>query len=134
VNVRRTWTVAWLGGSVLGIANGIVREALLKRVTTDRTADRISAASLTALLAAYFSTLDRRWPIPSRVAAAEIGATWAALTVAFEFGFGHYVDRKSWSELVGNYDVSKGRLWPFVLAWIAAGPVAVRELRRTAHV
>ena len=132
MNARRRWTLAWAGGSVLGIVNGVTREALIKRVTADRTADRVSAASLSALLAGYFVVLQHRWPIPTRGDAARIGATWAALTVVFEFGFGHYVDRKSWPELIGNYDVREGRLWPFVLAWIAAGPAIVRELQAPA--
>jgi hypothetical protein len=46
----------------------------------------------------------------------------------FEFGFGHYVDRKSWRESIDNYDVSEGRVWPLVLAWTTIGPPAVRAL------
>jgi hypothetical protein len=54
---------------------------------------------------------------------------WLALTVAFEFGFGRLVAKQSWDELLADYDVAEGRTWPFVLAWIAAGPAAVRALR-----
>ena len=50
------------------------------------------------------------------------------LTVLFEFGFGRYVDRKSWSELAEDYNLSEGRTWILVLAWIAAGPAAIRAL------
>ena len=39
----------------------------------------------------------------------EIGAAWVVLTVIFEFGFGHYVDGKSWSELLENYNLPAGR-------------------------
>jgi hypothetical protein len=57
-----------------------------------------------------------------------VGAQWLALTVAFEFGFGRLVARQSWDELLADYDVRAGRTWPFVLAWIAAGPEVTRRL------
>ena len=124
----RRWTLAWLGGSVLGIVNGVVREALYKdRVGTD-TANQISAGSLIALLAAYFWMLERREPLPDTRTAFEVGGIWTVLTVVFEFGFGHYVDRKSWAELRENYDPRSGNLWLLVLLWIAAGPESVRRL------
>jgi hypothetical protein len=124
----RRWIAAWLGGSVLGVANGIVREAAYKSRVGERAANQISSATLAAALAAYFALLQRRWPLASTRSALEVGGVWAALTVAFEFGFGHYVDRKSWSELAENYDVRKGNLWPADLLWIAVGPATARSL------
>ena len=53
---------------------------------------------------------------------AMIAATWLLLTLAFEFTFGHWVDHKTWSELLANYNVVRGKLWPFVLASIVAAP------------
>jgi hypothetical protein len=35
--------------------------------------------------------------------------------VAFEFGFGHYVQHDPWSELLAQYNVFAGNLWPMVL-------------------
>lgn len=128
--VFRRWAVAWLGGSVLGIANGVIRETLYKDRVGDLTANQISAATLIALLALYFWLLERRWPISTRRLALEIGATWVLLTVLFEFLFGHYLDGKSWSELFENYDLAGGNLWLLVLAWIGVGPAAVRALHR----
>jgi hypothetical protein len=122
--------VAWLGGSVLGVANGVIREKTYGRRLSDETADRISAVSLVKLLALYFRLLDRRWPIPTSRRAFEIGGGWMALTVLFEFGFGHYVARKSWSELAANYDMRQGNLWPLVLLWTGVGPAATRLTRR----
>ena len=58
--------------------------------------------------------------------ALEVGIAWLALTVAFEFGFGRYVAHTSWRELLADYDLRKGRLWPLVLAWIMLGPALVR--------
>jgi hypothetical protein len=52
------------------------------------------------------------------------------LTVAFEFGFGHWVDRKSWAELLENYDLRTGHVFLLVLLWVGIGPAVVRALRR----
>ena len=124
----RRWIVAWLGAAVLGIVNGTIRELAYKDRVGESTANRISVATLIALLALYFSVLQRRWPLPTTRDALSIGAIWVALTVLFEFGFGHYVDGDSWEELLENYDVTEGNLWILILLWIAAGPESVRAL------
>jgi hypothetical protein len=124
----RRWIVAWVGASVLGIVNGAIRELAYKDRVGDSKANRISAATLIALLALYFRALQRRWPLATRQDAMSIGAIWVALTVLFEFGFGHYVVGDSWEELLENYDVTEGNLWVLVLLWIAAGPAVVRAV------
>ena len=121
--------LAWLGGSVLGVANGVIRETVYKERVGDLRGNQISAATLIALLAFYFWLLQRRWPITTAQKALEIGATWLVLTVLFEFGFGHYVDRKPWSELLKNYNLAGGNLWLLVLVWIWLGPALIRALR-----
>ena len=126
----RRYTVAWLGGVVIGVANGTARELTYRKRVGELAAHQISTATAIALFAAYFWGLERRWPIPSRRSALGIGATWLLLTVAFEFGFGHYVAKKSWPELLRDYDLSEGRVWGLVLAWLAFCPLAVRELTR----
>lgn len=51
-----------------------------------------------------------------------VGAIWLAATVAFEFGFGHYVVGHSWNKLLRDYNFMKGRLWLLVLIWILIMP------------
>lgn len=128
---RRLWTrwaLAWLGGPLIGIANGVTRELAYKDEVGELTAHQISTASAVALFAVYLWFLSRRWPIPTAETALAIGALWVVLTVGFEFGFGHYVDGKTWSELLGDYNVAKGHLWPLVLAWLGIGPLVMRKL------
>ena len=61
---------------------------------------------------------------------AVIGLLWVALTVAFEFGFGHYVMGNSWTKLFADYDITAGRLWPLVLLTLLLWPVLAGLLRR----
>jgi len=39
---------------------------------------------------------------------------WLLLTLAFEFGFGHYVFGKPWSVLLADYRLDQGRIWTLV--------------------
>jgi lysylphosphatidylglycerol synthetase-like protein (DUF2156 family) len=111
------------------VANGTVRELVLLPRVTESAAHQLSTASLVALLGGYFWSLHRRWPIRTATTAAGIGASWALMTVAFEFGLGHYVEGKSWATLTADYDLTDGRVWVFVLVWTAVGPVIVRRLQ-----
>lgn len=42
--------------------------------------------------------------------------------MAFEFLFFHYVGGHAWEELLANYNIARGRLWPVVLLWVAVAP------------
>lgn len=80
------------------------------------------------LLGGYMRLLQRRWPLSSRREALSIGAAWAGMTVAFEFGFGHWVAGDSWSALLENYDVTAGKVWALVPLEMATGPELARRL------
>lgn len=125
---RRRWLAAWLGGPVIGIANGVTRELTYGERVGELTAHQISTGTAIVLFAGYFALLQRRWPLPSRRVALQVGSAWLVATVAFEFAFGHWGDGKSWSELAGDYDVTAGHLWPLVLAWLALGPETARRV------
>ena len=43
---------------------------------------------------------ERRHPLPTTSAALRIGLMWASASVAFEFVFGRYVNKDSWSKLL----------------------------------
>jgi hypothetical protein len=129
VTVRSRWIAAWGGGALVGVANGVLREATFAKVLSERWAHAASGATAVMAFAGYFSALQRRWPIPTTGEALTIGGSWLALTVAFEFGFGRTVAKQSWKELLDDYNLAEGRTWPLVLAWIALGPAVVRELQ-----
>lgn len=124
----RRWLVAWVGAPVLAIVNGAIRELAYEDHMGESTADQVSVAPLIALLALYFWVLQRRWPLATRRDALLVGAAWAAMSVLFEFGFGHYVEGDSWADLLRTYDATAGNLWILIPLWIAAGPVAVRAI------
>ena len=131
---ERRWRLAWLGGPVIGIANGVTRELVYKDAVGDLAAHQLSTVSALGLFAGYFWWLQRRYPLADDRAALRVGGFWLGLTVLFEFGFGRAVDGKSWEELIADYDLTAGRLWTLVLAWLALGPLLTRRLRDDVHV
>jgi hypothetical protein len=127
--VWRPWLIVWFGAPVIAIANGALRELVYRPYMGERTAQLVSTALLIGLLALYMRSLDRRWRLPSGRSAYKIGLSWLALTVAFEFGFGRYVEGASWEQLLAQYDVTRGSAWVLVPLWTTVGPAAIRALR-----
>jgi hypothetical protein len=117
-----------VGGSVLGIVNGSLRELLYKDSVGELPAHYISTATLMVLLALYIWMLEQRWPLASQQDAIRVGLTWSVLTASFDFGFGHFVAGKSWAELAHDYDVRAGRVWILILLWMAVAPEGARRL------
>ncbi len=121
--------LAWLGGSVLGIANGVIRETVYKDRVGDLTADQISAATLVALLALSFWVVERPWPITHDPKGSRnryrLGGADRSLRVRIR----PLSRQKSRSELFENYNLAGGNLWLLVLAWVGIGPAAMRAVR-----
>ena len=124
---RRRWLAAWLGLAVLGVGNGVARVALYEDAVGDQLGHQISTATLMILIAGYAWLLQRLWPLTSTRAAWQVGAAWVAMTIAFEFGFGHYVTGNSWSKLLADYNILEGRLWLLIPLTILLAPVLARR-------
>lgn len=115
-NIAMWWkaVLLWFMLMVLAIANGTVRIKLIIPHTGLTMGLAISTLMLCALI--LFATwLSIRWMGPDDAQQAlGIGALWLALTLAFEFGAGHFLFKKPWSELLLDYDLSRGRIWVLV--------------------
>lgn len=103
-------------------ANGIFREAGLKRWMDAQAADLTSAAvgAVIILLLTFFFFRPLAGSTTRTLLVVSIFLV--VLTVIFEFAIGRLVDRKSWSELLENYAIWRGRLWPALLLLIALTP------------
>jgi hypothetical protein len=112
----------WLLLAVVMSANGIFRELALKPALGAPSADFMSAMLGIALILGITRWLFRPLAGSAPRELVRASVLLVCLTVAFEFLVGHYVDGKSWTELVANYAIWRGRLWPIVLATIALTP------------
>lgn len=112
----------WVLLAVLMSVNGVLREAVLRPGLGDRPADVLSAALGIALilLVTAFGFRPLAGAPTGRLLA--ISALLVAITVAFELVLGRSVDHKSWAELLGNYAIWRGQLWPVVLLVVAITP------------
>jgi hypothetical protein len=108
---------------VLAVLNGGVRDTWLSPVLGD-TIGRAISSVLLALLILLATWLTIRWIGPTTPGQAMmVGALWVGLTLAFEFGVGHYGFGKSWAELLADYDLLRGRIWILVLLATFVAPM-----------
>ncbi|MFO7635518.1 MAG: hypothetical protein R6W76_23430 [Caldilinea sp.] len=122
------YMLAWLVLPVIGIVNGIMRQVGYRDLLGDLAAHQVSTVTAILLFALYVWWLSRRWPLTSVREAITVGLLWLALTVAFEFLFGHYIMGNSWERLLHDYNLFDGHVWVFVLIWITIAPYVFYRL------
>ena len=121
---------AWPLIMVMAIVNGTIRDFTYGRFLGERLAHSLSVFPLLLGIFAVALWLARRWPLPSLAATAGVGAIWLALTLSFEFGLGTAAGRPM-AELLEQYDLVHGNLWPLVPLTMALAPAVVRRLMTT---
>ena len=123
------YTVSWIGMVIIAIMNGVIRDAVYGKSLGELTAHQISTFTLIILSGLYLWLLGLTLNITSPGQAITIGLIWLALTVAFEFLFGHYVMKHPWTRLLHDYNILKGRIWVLVLIWITIAPYVFHKFR-----
>lgn len=123
------YLAAWLVMLLVSVANGAARDFTYGPHLGELAVHQISTASGILLLGAVIWAFDRLVPPASAREAVSVGLFWAALTVAFEFLFFHFVGGHSWAALLANYNILKGRIWVFVVLWVAVAPYAFFRFR-----
>jgi hypothetical protein len=123
------YTLAWLILVVAAILNGALREAVYKNSLVDLRAHQVSTLVGIILFGVIIWGLSRLWPLASAKQAWIVGFIWLALTIAFEFLFGHFVMGNPWSKLLHDYNILEGRVWLLVLIWTTIAPYVFYKLR-----
>ena len=112
----------WFPMLLIAIANGLLREFVFKKYVSELTAHQLSTGTLIIFFTFYIGFVMHRFPPSSATQAIIIGFIWLLLTLTFEFGFGLYRGT-SFSKLLEDYNLLKGRLWVLVPLWIAVAPL-----------
>ena len=112
----------WFLLAVVAVANGILRQSTYGKIVSDLAAHQISTLTGIVFTGVLVFWLNRTWPIESASQAWLIGLIWLCLTIAFEFGFGHFVVGHPWNRLFADYDLLSGRVWSVFLLWILFMP------------
>lgn len=117
------YLLAWIPMMLIGIINGVIREATYGKMLSELRAHQISTFTGALLLGLYIWMIIRFWSPASLQQAVLIGVLWLSLTIIFEFFFGHYIAGHSWSHLLKDYNLLAGRVWLLILAWITIAPL-----------
>jgi hypothetical protein len=113
---------AWLVLLAAMTANGFFRALVLQPAFGEHHARQVSSILGACLVVTFAGLFVRRLPDPASAPLVRTGILWGLLTLAFEFGFGHYVSGLAWDALLADYDLRAGRLWPLVLLATVAAP------------
>lgn len=134
MDISGTWKylAAWFVMLLVSIANGAARDLTYGKHMSELAAHQLSTVTSVLSLGAVIWLFVRFYSPSSARQAITIGLAWAALTLAFEFLFFHFVGGHSWSELLANYNIFEGRVWVVVLLWVAAAPYVFFHFRRLA--
>ena len=122
--------VVWLLLLVVAFAAAALREGVLApRIGADAAHLVGTLVVVAVFLVAISLTLP--WIVPTLAPGAllRLGLGWTAATIAFEFGFGHFVMGHSWGKLLHDYNVFAGRIWILVLLTTLLGPWLLGRLR-----
>lgn len=104
----------WFLLMLLAILNGTVRIKLIIPFTGLTTGLAISTLLLCALILGA-SWVGIRWLGTADAKQVwSIGLLWLVMTLSFEFGAGHFLFKKPWSELLVDYNIAQGRIWVLV--------------------
>ncbi len=122
------YLLVWFLLAGVAIANGILRQTTYGKSMSDLAAHQVSTVTGILATGAIVWAVCRYWPIESTTQAWSIGLLWLVMTIAFEFGFGHYIAGHSWDHLLADYNILKGRVWSLFLLWITVLPLLVYKL------
>ena len=126
--MTRKAAITWVLIVPIAILNGFVRRAVLEPAVGDFRAHQISVATATvAFLALIYAMLHGDVAREDDRRLLGIGVAWVGATVIFEFAFGRYVTGASWGELLKDYNMPAGRLWPVVLVVLLISPLLVKR-------
>jgi len=132
----------WVVIIVVESIHGTLRTLFLAPYVGDFRARQI-AVFIASLLILFVAWLCVRWLVGpqvgplvssmrpvSQVSLLRAGLLWLALTLAFEFGAGHYAFGRSWHDLASDYDLAHGGLLPIGMVVLVLAPLIAARLRR----
>jgi hypothetical protein len=121
-------SACWLIFAAIATAAGIARETWLVPRIGELPAHQLGTLLVCLAFLVVIAIFVNRTR-PSSSEAVTIGVSWVVAAVAFEFGFGHFVDGLSWTRLLSDYDFTRGRLLLLLWLTVAGGPFALSRGR-----
>ena len=115
----------------IAVANGAVRQLTFGKVMSEPHAHQLSTLIGSFCIGAFIWFVVRTWPPSSGRQALLVGLVWVLLTIAFETFMGLVLQHRPIQDVIHEYDLSAGRVWPLFLGWLGVAPwLFFRILRR----
>jgi proline iminopeptidase len=122
--------LSWLVLLAVAYLNGAIRQLAYPSTLGDFAARQVAAGVGAVAFGFAIWFLLRRWPLSRARHAWATGALWAVLTVAFEVALVRGGGRP-WDDVVDQYALWKGSLWPLLVLWVLAAPASLSALQRS---
>ncbi len=122
--------LSWFVLLAVAFLNGAVRQFAYPSTLGEFAARQISTGVGAVALGVAIWLVLRRWPLSRTPQAWATGALWAALTVAFEVALVRGGGRP-WHDVLAQYALWKGSLWPLLIMWVLVAPAAFSALQRS---
>jgi hypothetical protein len=125
---RRAFAV-WLVIIAVETAHGILRTLWLQPLVGDFEARQIATVIGSALILIVAYLFGPWLHVAGTRTLLAVGLFWVALTVVFECVLGRFLLGLSWERILSDYDVSRGGLMVFGLAFLALSPFIAARFR-----
>jgi len=119
----------WALMLIIAIILGAGREMLLTPAVGELSAHQIGSILFSVCIFLLVYSLIPTMKLTTHSAYWLLGISWVAMTVTFEFLFGHFVMGHSWSRLLADYNLLQGRLWILILMVTGISPFIAAKLR-----
>ncbi len=123
------YLLIWFALLALAIANGALRQSTFGKVMPELRAHQLSTLIGSVVMGVAIWLVIAAWPPASGRQAIAIGVVWLGLTVAFEFFMGLVLLRRARAEVLGDYNLRRGRVWVLFLAWLTVAPWLFHSLQ-----
>jgi len=120
----------WLLFIPLAIMNGVMRDLVLTPALGETAGRALSSVTLSALILGAAVLFVKRLGVNTLIWLLIVGSFWLILTALFEFSFFLLVMGHPMDELLGEYDLFRGRLWVLVLATTFFAPLIAARIRK----
>lgn len=114
--------LAWFPVVIIAFANATIRQVVYARYFDELAAHQLATLTICILVGIYVWVLTGFLKTQSPKQAIAVGLMWLVLTIAFETLLGRYVLDNLWSQVLRDYNLSEGRVWPMFLLWLAVSP------------
>ncbi len=118
----------WLPMIPIAFVNAAIRETLFARYVSETSAQQLSTITLVIFCFIYTWFVFPRLLIQNTSPALVTGIIWAVLTVLFEFSLGLML-KHPLQELLANYNIAEGRLWPLFLICLSLMPYTCLKIK-----